>query len=34
MGITESSFDEHWVFYVGDESLTFTPETNFTIYDN
>ena len=32
MGIKEGTFcDEHCVLYVSDESLNYTPETNFTI---
>ena len=27
MGTKEGSCDEHWVFYVDDESLNSTPET-------
>ena len=32
--IKEGTCDEHWVFYVSDESLNPTPETNFTVYVN
>ena len=32
MGIKEGTcWDEHWVVYVSNESLNFTPETNTTI---
>ena len=31
MGIKEGTCDEHWVLYVSDESLNFTPETNITL---
>ena len=32
MGIKEGTcWDEHWVFYVRDESLGSTPETNTTL---
>ena len=35
MGMKEgTSWDEHWVLYVRDESLNSTPETNFTLYVN
>ena len=27
-------YDEHWVLYVSDESLNFTPKTNITLYVN
>ena len=27
-------WDEHWVLYVNDESLNFTPETNIALYVN
>ena len=34
-GIKEDTCqDEHWVFYVSDESLNSTPETNTTLYVN
>ena len=32
VGIKEGTCDEHWVLYVSDESLNFTPETNITLY--
>ena len=28
----EGTCDEHWVSYVTDESLNFTPETNIAPY--
>ena len=35
MGIKEgASYDEHWVWYVNDESLTSTPETSIALYVN
>ena len=35
MGIKKGTcWDEHWVFYVSDESLGSTPETNTTMYVN
>ena len=34
IGIKEGACDEHWVFYVSDESLNSTPEINFTVYAN
>ena len=35
MGIKEGTcWDEHWVLYVGDESLGSTPETIITLYVN
>ena len=35
MGIKEgTSCDDHWVLYVSDESLNFTPETNIALYVN
>lgn len=33
-GIKEDTWDEHWVLYVSDETLNFTPETNTTLYAN
>ena len=33
VGIKEGTCDEHWVFYVSDESLN-SMETNITIYAN
>ena len=32
MGIKERTYGEHWVLYVSDESINFTPETNYTLY--
>lgn len=33
MGIQEGIFwDEHWVWYVRDESLNSTPETSIALY--
>ena len=32
MGTKESTCDEHWVFYVNDESLNSTSETNIALY--
>ena len=34
MGIKEGICDEHWVLYVSDESLNFTPHTNITLFDS
>ena len=35
MGIKEGTcYDEHWVLYVSDESLSSTPETNIALYVN
>ena len=34
MGIKEGTCDEHWVLYVGDESLYSTLETDITLYVN
>lgn len=35
MGIKEGTYwDEHWVSYVGDESLGYTPETSSALYIN
>ena len=35
MGIKEGTYyDEHWVLYVSDESLSSTPETTATLYVN
>ena len=35
MGIKEGTcWDEHWVFYISDESLNSTPETIITLYVN
>ena len=35
MGIKEgTSWDEHWVLYVSDESLNSTPEIIITLYAN
>ena len=35
MGITEdTSYDEHWVLHVSEESLNSTPETNIILYVN
>ena len=34
MGIREVTWDEHWVFYLGDGSLNFTPEIIMTLYVN
>ena len=34
MGVKEGTCDEHWVFYVSDESLNPTCETNITVYVN
>ena len=32
MGIKEGTgYDEHWVLYISDESLSSTPETNITL---
>ena len=31
-GIKEDTWDEHWVLYVGDESLDSTPEIIITLY--
>ena len=32
MGIKEGTcYDQHWVFYVSDESLNSTPETNIAL---
>ena len=33
-GTKEGACDEHWVLYVSDKSLNFTPETNITVYAN
>lgn len=33
MGVNEGMCrDEHWVFYISDELLDLTPETNNTLY--
>ena len=33
IGIKEGTYcDEHWVFYVRDESLRSAPETNIALY--
>ena len=32
--LTKTLNDEHWVLYVSDESLNFTPETNTVLYVN
>lgn len=35
LGIKESTCcDEHWVFYVSDESLNSPPETSFALQVN
>lgn len=34
MGIKEGPCDEHWVLYVGDESLNSSPANNITLYVN
>ena len=34
MDIKKGSCDEHWVFYVSDETLNSTPETKITLYVN
>ena len=35
MGVEEGTcWNEHWVFYVSDESLNSTPETNVTLHVN
>ena len=35
MGTKEgTSWDEHWVLHVSDESLGSTPETNITLWVN
>ena len=34
IGIKEDSCDEHWMLYVGDESLNCTPEPNVMLYVN
>ena len=35
MGIKDGTcYDEHWVFYVSDESLNSTPDTNIVLYVN
>lgn len=35
MGITEGTcYDQHWVFYVGDELPNSTPETSIILYVN
>ena len=35
IGIKENTcFDEHWAFYVSDESLNSTPDTKFVPYVN
>lgn len=35
MGIKEGTFwDEHWVSYIRDETLGFTPEAKTTLYVN
>ena len=34
MGVKEDTCDEHWLLYVSDELLNYTPETNITIYVN
>lgn len=34
-GLKEGTcWGEHWVLYVGDESMNCTPETNVTLYVN
>ena len=33
-GIKEGTCDDHWVFYVSDESLNSIPETNIALYVN
>ena len=32
MRIKEDTCDKHWVLYVSDESLNFTPKTNIALY--
>ena len=34
MGIEEDTSNEHWMFYVSDESLNSIPETNITLHVN
>ena len=34
MSTKEDTYDEHWVLYVRDESLYYTPETNIALYVN
>ena len=35
LGVKEGTLcDDHWVLYVGDESLASTPETNITVNIN
>ena len=34
MVIKESTYDEHWVLYISDESLNSTPETNSILHAN
>ena len=35
MSIKEgTSWDEHWVLHINDESLGYTPETNTALYIN
>lgn len=34
MGINDTCYDEYWVFYVSDEPLNPTPETNIVLYVN
>ena len=34
VGIKEGTFNEHWVFYVTEESLNSTLETKITLYAN
>ena len=34
LGIKEGTCVEHWVFYVSDESLNSTSETNIPLYVN
>ena len=33
-GTKEGTCDEHWMFYVSDESLNSTPEANSALYVN
>ena len=34
MSIEEDTCDTHWMLYISDESLNFTPGTNITLYVN